>query len=244
MRAIKTAFFQMLLFLRKDMMLFAACCSPVLIGIIFKFGIPAAEEILNRYIDFPLIRYYEIFDVLFALLTPLMFCFTASMIILEELDDNIAKYLLITPLNKMGYLAARMFIPCGVAFIVSAVLLPVFSLEQMSFGKILYFSACGVLQGCTIALLVITFSTNKLEGMGITKLSSLLILGLLVPYFPPYKMRYEMPTVSICFIWSLAFSSSGRMTVLSKRGLSIRRVERKRLMASSATISQSISTFL
>ena len=100
MRAIKTAFFQMLLFLRKDMMLFAACCSPVLIGIIFKFGIPAAEEILNRYIDFPLIRYYEIFDVLFALLTPLMFCFTASMIILEELDDNIAKYLLITPLNR------------------------------------------------------------------------------------------------------------------------------------------------
>ena len=82
MRAIKTAFFQMLLFLRKDMMLLAACCSPVLIGIIFKFGIPAAEEILNRYIDFPLIRYYEIFDVLFALLTPLMFCFTTSMIIL------------------------------------------------------------------------------------------------------------------------------------------------------------------
>lgn len=215
MRAIKIAFFQMLLFLRKDMMLFAACCSPVLIGIIFKLGIPAAEEILNRYIDFPLSHYYEIFDVLFALLTPLMFCFAASMIILEELDDDIAKYLLITPLNKMGYLAARMFIPCGIAFIVSVILLPIFSLEQMNFGRTFYFSACGVLQGCNIALLVVTLSTNKLEGMGITKLSSLLIVGLLVPYFVPGKVQYILSFLPSFWMGKAIYEDSISYTIIS-----------------------------
>ena len=43
-----------------------------------------------------------------------------------------------------------------------------------------------------IALMVVTFSSNKLEGMAITKLSSLIIMGCLAPYFVPTPLRYVL----------------------------------------------------
>ena len=43
----------------------------------------------------------------------------------------------------------------------------------------------GTLQGIIIALLIVTVSSNKLEGMAVTKLSSLIILGAVIPYFVP-----------------------------------------------------------
>jgi len=57
-----------------------------------------------------------------------------------------------------------------------------------------------------------------------------------------YKNRYENPTVSICRYCIRARSPSGRMAMVSKRGLSIKRAEKKRLKDSSDVISQLIKT--
>ena len=48
----------------------------------------------------------------------------------------------------------------------------------------------GILQGIIIALLIVALSSNKLEGMAITKLSALMILGAVAPYFVPKPLCY------------------------------------------------------
>ncbi len=199
MKAIRLSFLQMLRFMRKDMMLLAAGIAPFLMGAAIRFGIPLIDETLIAITGRPqiLAPYYSLFDIFYAAITPTMFCFIAAMVMLEERDDHIDKYLFVTELGKRGYYISRIVAPAIVAFIISAILLPIFRLEVRSFAEILFLSLSGTLQGIIIALLVVNKSSNKLEGIALTKCSSLLMLGAMGPYFirRPYSyILFFMPS--------------------------------------------------
>lgn len=112
-----------------------------------------------------------------------MFCYAAAMVILEEVDDHIAGYLFVTVLGKEGYLLARLGIPAAAAFVFTVILLPFFRLHGSGISSIVCLAAGGALQGLILALLIAALSANKLEGMAVTKLSSLTVMGAAVPYF-------------------------------------------------------------
>lgn len=177
----------MLKFVKKDMMLLAAGLSPILMGAAIRFGVPVIEGVLLRFTGLSqvLFPYYSLIDILYAAITPAMFCFVAAMVMLEEHDDHIDKYLFVTDLGKTGYYVSRIIIPAVLAFIITVVLLPIFGLAQLAFGVQFFLALSGTLQGIIIGLLVVTISGNKLEGMALTKLSSLLMFGALAPYFMP-----------------------------------------------------------
>lgn len=91
------------------------------------------------------------------------------MVMLEERDDHIDRYLFITGLGKRGYYISRIVIPAFGALAVTVILLPIFGLTDLSFLEIFFLALAGTLQGIIIALMVIRLSSNKLEGMAITK---------------------------------------------------------------------------
>lgn len=185
MRAIRLSFFQMLAAMRRDMMLSVSCLVPVLAGLFFRFGVPFLETVLTGYFQVPAVisPYYRLVDVLFVMLSPTMFCFVSAMVALEEADEKTATYLFITPLGKTGYFVSRFGVPAVTAFWVTILLLPAFKLTEFSPAAILLFAAGGTLQGMIVALLILTFSSNKLEGMAVAKLSTLTIFGAVVPFF-------------------------------------------------------------
>lgn len=192
MRAIRLSFFQMLAYMRRDMMLFAACLSPILAGFLFRFGIPLLEAALTNWLHIPAIisPYYGLIDIFFAMLSPLMFCFVSAMVSLEEADEKTAAYLFITPLGRNGYLAARFCIPAAAAFLVTLALLPICKLTPLSPADIVLLAAEGTLQGIIVSLLILTLSSNKLEGMAVTKLSGLMIFGAAIPFFIKHRVQY------------------------------------------------------
>ena len=183
MRAIRLSFLHMLKLIRQDRMLLAAGLAPLLAGIAILYGVPLAEDglALLTGAEAVLAPYYALFDLFFASLTPTMFCFIAAMVMLEERDDHIDRYLSATALGRNGYYISRTVLPDLAAFAVTAILLPVFHLSPLSAGAILLLSLAGSLQGMIIALLIVTVSSNKLEGMAVTKLSSLMTLGAVIP---------------------------------------------------------------
>ncbi|MGN1198945.1 MAG: ABC transporter permease [Acetatifactor sp.] len=187
MRAIRLSFFHMLKVVMHDKMLFAALTSPALAGTAIHFGVPFAEKMLIQVTGLPavLTPYYGLFDIFFASLTSVMFCFIATMVALEEHDDHIDRYLFITGLGRRGYFISRMILPAILALVMTVILLPMFELIKWSVIEILFLSLTGSLQGIVIALLIVTLSANKLEGMAVTKLSSLIRFGAVVPYFVP-----------------------------------------------------------
>lgn len=210
MRAIRSSFFQMLAYMRRDMMLFAACLAPILAGFLFRFATPLLETALTGWLHKPevLSPYYALIDMFFAMLSPVMFCFVSAMVSLEEVDEKTAAYLFVTPLGRNGYLAARICIPAVAAFLVTVVLLPIFKLTSLSLIDIVLFAAGGTLQGTIIALLILTFSTNKLEGMAVTKLSLLMILGAAIPFFINHNIQYVLVILPSFWIGKAAFENN------------------------------------
>lgn len=209
MRAIRSSFFQMLAYMRRDMMLFAACLTPILAGFLFRFATPLLETALTSWLYTPevLSPYYALIDIFFAMLSPVMFCFISAMVSLEEVDEKTAAYLFVTPLGRNGYLAARFCIPAVAAFLVTVILLPIFKLTSLSLINIVLFAAEGTLQGTIIALLILTFSTNKLEGMAVTKLSGLMIFGAAIPFFIKHNIQYVISLLPSFWIGKAAFEN-------------------------------------
>lgn len=194
MKAIRLSFFQMVAAMQRDMMLFAACLMPIIAGFFFRFAIPFLEAVLTERFHIPAIisPYYKLIDIIFMMLSPTMFCFISAMVCLEEADEKTAAYLFITPLGKTGYLSARFGIPAVTAFLITIILFPAFKLTTFSPIATLLFAASGTLQGMIVALLVLTLSSNKLEGMAVTKLSTLTILGAVIPFFIKGNIQYAL----------------------------------------------------
>lgn len=192
MKAIRLSFLQMVVTMRRDMMLFVSCLAPILAGFFFRFAIPFLETVLTGcfHVTAIIFPYYRLIDTLFAMLPPTMFCFVSAMVSLEEMDEKTAVYLFITPLRKRGYIFARFAIPAVVAFFATVILLPVFRLTDISLMSILLLAAGGTLQGIIVALLILTVSSNRLEGMAVTKLSSLTVFGAVVPFFVKSDVQY------------------------------------------------------
>lgn len=192
MKAVLSSFNQMIKFIRRDRMLFAACLAPLLAGAAIRFGVPFIEVTLVRQMGNGPILYpcYGLFDVFFSMITPVMFCFAAAMVMLEERDEHTVNYLFVTRLGRIGYVVSRLCVPAFAALVITTVLLPLFHLTALSAVMILFLATVGALQGMIIALLIVTLSANKLEGMAVTKISTLTILGAMIPYVMPGSIQY------------------------------------------------------
>lgn len=175
-----------------DSMLAAVCCASIFSAFFIRFGIPAVDNVLNRYFqkETNLSEYYLLFDLLLALVTPYMLCFASAMMMLTEYDENIAGYLAVTPVGKKGYILSRLAFPAVIAIVISTALMHWFSLTVWPVWMVLLTCLLTSLTSVAVALLLFTFSHNRVEGMAMAKLSGLLILGLPVPFFLSSGVQY------------------------------------------------------
>lgn len=183
MKAILMSFQQLLLMIRKDKMLLVVCFIPILCGFIFRFGLPYFNQIIIQYIHVDLKQYYSLVDVFYGMVISDMFCIVSALIILEERDDHIINGLFVTPLGKIGYLISRLGILTLLSLIITCLLLPLFHLSSLSVHMMLLICILGSLQGLIVSLLVVSFSSHKLEGMAVAKMASLESFVVLIPYF-------------------------------------------------------------
>lgn len=191
MNAVCLSFCLMLRMIRRDMMLAAALLGPVLAGVAMRGGVPFLESLLATWTGeaAALTPYYGLADVFLSSLAPVLYGFAAAMVILEEHDDRVDRYLFVTGLGKTGYLVSRAVLPSVFAFAATAALLPVFGLSGMSAAWNVLLALAGAMQGIVVALMIVAFASNKLEGMAAAKLSSLLMLGAAAPFFLPSPLN-------------------------------------------------------
>lgn len=177
-----------LIFIRqiaRDSMLYAVCIAPLLAAGFFWYGVPYLEGLLCGYFGQAsiLAGYYLLFDLFLAVLTPYMFCFASSMVILTEYDENMASYLAVTPVGRRGYLLSRLVFPAVISFFISGILLRLFALTVWTLPMLLTVCLLSSLLSIAVTLLLVSFSHNRVEGMALAKLSGILMIGLPVPFF-------------------------------------------------------------
>lgn len=186
------------LFIRQiysDRMLLLIQTAPFLAGLVFKYAVPFGAEYFG--IAQHLEPFYLIFDVMYAMLMPYMICFASALIILSEIDDSITAYLCITPLGKRGYLISRLLFPACIGFICNLLFIPLFSLTYFHVSQVIVLSFLASGNAVIAALFTVSFSHNRVEGMALAKLSTIILLGVFVPFFilPPYSyFFYVLPS--------------------------------------------------
>lgn len=192
MRAILISFKQFLLEISRDSMLLVVCLSPIIMGIVFKFALPIAEQTLYNNFRYTIIfsPYYMLFDIFLAIVTPYMFCFASAMVILEEKDTNITNHLSVTPVGKTGYLLSRLGFPTIISTVFSVTILFFFSLTHTSLFIAVVLAALNAPIGVIISLLIVSLSSNKVEGMAIAKLGGFILMGVAIPFFITDARQY------------------------------------------------------
>ncbi len=176
----------------RDSMLYAAMVAPLLAACFFRFGVPYAETLLCDLFGRAsvLFGYYLLFDLFLAALTPYLFCFASAMVMLTELDENMAAYMAVTPVGKRGYIVSRLLLPALIAFAVSVLLVRLFALTPWSVPELLCTCLMTSLLSAVVALLLVAFAHNRVEGMALAKIAGLLMLGLPVPFFMFSRIQY------------------------------------------------------
>lgn len=92
-----------------DAMLTVLLFAPLLMGLLFRLGVPALEAYLCQRTGKAalLTPYYAVFDLLLAAMTPIMFTAAGAMVILDEADMGLARAIAVTPVGRGGYLLSR-----------------------------------------------------------------------------------------------------------------------------------------
>lgn len=176
----------------RDNMLWAVCIAPLLVAVFFRWGIPHLETLLCVHFQQQTVlsEYYLLFDLFLSLITPYLFCFAAAMVMLTEYDENITSYMAITPIGKKGYVLSRLLLPAVISFFASMLLMHFFTLTVWPLWVVTITCLLTSLLSVVIALLIFTFSHNRVEGMAVAKLSGLVMLGLPVPFFLSSGLQY------------------------------------------------------
>lgn len=189
MRTVLLAFRQFINAIWRDAMLAACLIMPVPMGALFRYGVPALENVLAQsfHIAHALQPYYGLMDLFLSLLTPLMLCFSGVMVMLEELDDGTARYLMVTPLGRKGYLLSRLAVLTVLTTGYNVAVVAAFTLSGMGIWLNVLSALVNALVGISISMLVVGLAKNKVEGMALIKLSGFFLMGYLGAYFlkPP-----------------------------------------------------------
>ena len=176
----------------KDAMLAAMTFLPLFLGVLFKFGVPFIESIIasrTGKADF-LEPYYILFDLIIIFSTPVMFGYTGLMVILEERDTGITRYLSVTPLGIKGYINSRLVFLSAIASVYALFVELFLRISAISFVQLLLGCIFSFLTGIWLICMIVSLASNKVEGLAFSKFSGFLILGPFASFFIKDDLKY------------------------------------------------------
>ncbi|MGG3281065.1 hypothetical protein [Paenibacillus solani] len=173
----------------RDPVLTAALIGPLALLLLSRYGFPVASYWLESYYSFNL-EEYRVFSASFLMIIPpLLIGMLVGLLMLDERDENVIAYYSVTPFMRRGYLVYRLALP--------TMLSTVLSLLYLCFSGLLFFRMeylivllLLALEAPLFALLLAAFAKNKVEGLALSKIGGLLIIGPVVAYFIPNAWGY------------------------------------------------------
>lgn len=204
-KALKVSLLMLIKQISHDGMLIMACFAPILLGVVLYYILP---KYIEPYLSFNISNYYLILDLMVAVMTSFLFCFVSTLTILEEMDDNIAPYMIVTPLGKRGYLISRLFIPAIIAAFITIIPLSFWSLSNLSLLMAIVISSSSSLLSIITSMLVIVLAKNKVEGIALSKISGILLIGFFIPFFVQDSYQYLFSFLPSFWIAKMAITNT------------------------------------
>lgn len=163
----------------RDRMYLFFIMYPIILGVVGYFLIPYLKETVQPGNLLP-----EIVAMLLILMTGFIYGALTAFTLLDDKDDNVLMSLKITPISVKLYVIIKLAISFIFGFIATLVIiLTTKFLPNSNVWIILLISILGALQAPGVALIVNSFSSNKVEGFVIMKMSALILAIPVVAFF-------------------------------------------------------------
>ncbi|MCG8572198.1 MAG: hypothetical protein MJB14_18865 [Spirochaetes bacterium] len=185
LRVIKTLTGGDLKNVQRDPILVLLFFVPFSVVALFRFAIPFATQLLDQHLAFDLTPHYAFIISMVSLIVPMTYGFVMGFILLEERDENILNYFAVTPLTKGGYLWYKMIIPMVVSTFFSLMILLLLPFTDFPVFKIVLLCMVASMEAPLMALFLAAFAQNKVEGMAVGKLGSIIFMAPFIGYFAP-----------------------------------------------------------
>lgn len=163
----------------RDKMYLVFALYPVILGVTGYFLIDYIEARVEPSNLAP-----EIVAMFLILMTGYIFGALIAFTLLDDKDDLVLMSLKITPISVKSYVIVKLVVAFIFGFIATLVItLATNFLPDASFWHIILISFVGALQAPGVALIVNSFSSNKVEGFVVMKLSGLILILPVIAFF-------------------------------------------------------------
>ncbi|EZP75204.1 putative ABC transporter [Parageobacillus genomosp. 1] len=171
--------------LLRDPILLMAGILPLSFMLVIAKGLPWLELVT----PFAITPHLPYLFSIFLLITPITVGMMLGLLMLEERDESLVTYFAVTPLGRGRYIAFRMGLPLSMAFVFSILLVIVFPAPTLHRWEVFLLIITSVLETPLMALAMLSFASNRLEGLAVAKMLNFVLLPPIVLYFFAAKWR-------------------------------------------------------
>lgn len=201
--------------IRRDPMLLVIILGPILLTFLFRFGLPALDNLVNSYLSFNLLGYKELIMGFIMLLVPFLVGILIGLLILDEKDENLIIYYAVTPLAKQGYLYYRLAVPVVLSFALSIFMWTFNGFIELNVLKLLPLAFLIALEAPLISLAMAVFASNKVEGLAIAKGGGVILTIPFIVYFVSSKWTWVGLVLPTFWVSHAFYSSFGSILLYS-----------------------------
>ena len=159
----------------RDPMLAIAAVGPLALAVVIRLGASTVADLVAPTVA--LKPFYPVVVGSMVAFGPAIYGFVVGMFVLEDREQGVLAAYRVSPLSARGYLLYRGVSAYVLALLATLPALAIIGLVQVPPAVLVGSAAVGALGGPTIALVFGTVASNTIEGIAISKLINLLILG-------------------------------------------------------------------
>lgn len=159
----------------RDPMLAIAAVGPLVLAVVIRFGTPTVATMVAPIFALP--SYYPVIAGSMVVFGPTIYGFVVGMFVLEDREQGMLAAYRTSPLSARGYLLYRGVTAYALSLTATLPAIAVIGLVPISPMVLIGTAVVGALGGPVIALGFGTLASNTIEGIALSKLVNLVILG-------------------------------------------------------------------
>ncbi len=169
---------------RDSMLRWLVVLTPAM-GLLFRFAVPLAAEVLDERLGFDLVPYYTLIMSFMGVVVAGLVGTVIGFLLLDQRDDQTLPALLVTPLSLGDYLAYRLTVPMAVGLPLTMIMFPLAGLTDLTVAQVIVTSLCAAPLAPMYALFIGGFAANKVQGFALAKAVGILFIPVIVAWFVP-----------------------------------------------------------
>jgi fluoroquinolone transport system permease protein len=173
--------------IRRDATLLMSMLAPLIIAVIARIGLPLLSDILIDKLNFDLTEYYTLILSFVIVLIPFILGISSGLLLLDEKDENILTYITVTPMSREGYIFYKIISPMIVSAVSTLFAVIFIGIKEIDILKVIPVIIICSMEAPIIALVMVKFASNKIQGLVISKGIGFILLIPIAAYFIKIK---------------------------------------------------------